>query len=205
MKWGWGRGQLSPNQPPQRYGTDKLSRSRTTKKGVSRTPLPAICALRWALAGAAIMVLTGCGAKLPDCKTGLKQSSGEGKAAIKKTAPQIGAQVFVGIDGSGSMLGFAQASDKNDWPRILQSISQGILVKGLEPITYRIGAGVAEGPLKGSVTQATNPCFFKGCKGFRPVASGLETLWTIQVEGKVLPLRLLSVTWRSIKVISRRC
>jgi len=89
------------------------------------------------------------------------------------------------------MLGYAQATDKNVWPRLLQSISQGVLLKGLQPITYRIGAGVAEGPLKGSVTQATNPCFFKGCEGFSPVASSLETLWTIQSEGKVLPLRLL--------------
>jgi hypothetical protein len=99
--------------------------------------------------------------------------------------------VFIGIDGSGSMLGYAQASNRNVWPRLLQSISQGILLEGLKPITYRIGAGVAEGPLKGSVTQATNPCFFKGCEGYRPVASSLETHWTIQSEGMVLPLRLL--------------
>ncbi|MDI9405556.1 MAG: hypothetical protein QM522_02515 [Chitinophagaceae bacterium] len=123
--------------------------------------------------------------------TGLKKSPEQDTAASTKKPPQVGHQVFIGIDGSGSMLGYAQATNKNVWPRLLQSISQGVLLKGLQPITYRIGAGVAEGPLKGSVTQATNPCFFKGCEGFRPVASSLETLWSIQSEDIVLPLRLL--------------
>lgn len=140
---------------------------------------------------AAILVLTGCGAKLPDCATGLNQRAGHDKGAITKKPPQAGQQVFIGIDGSGSMLGYAQASNRNVWRRLLQSISQGILLGGLKPITYRIGAGVAEGPLKGSVTQATNACFFKGCDGYRPVASSLETLWTIESASKVLPLRLL--------------
>jgi hypothetical protein len=136
-------------------------------------------------------VLSGCGAKLPDCTTGLKKEAGQDTAATTKKPPQVGQQVLIGIDGSGSMLGYAQASNKNVWPRLLQSISQGILLEGLQPITYRIGAGAAEGPLKGSVTQATNPCFFKGCDGYRPVASSLDTLWTIQGESNVLPLRLL--------------
>ncbi len=169
-----------------------MSRGRAEKTGASRSPLPVFGALRRVAPCAAILVLTGCGAKLPDCTTGLnKKSPGEDTAAGTKKPPQTGQQVLIGIDGSGSMLGYAQASNKNVWPRLLQSISQGILLKGLQPITYRIGAGAAEGPLKGAVTQATNPCFFKGCDGYRPVASSLETLWTIQSEGKVLPLRLL--------------
>ena len=122
---------------------------------------------------------------------GLNERAGQDTAAITKKPPQVGQQVLIGIDSSGSMLGYAQASNRNVWPRLLQSISQGILINGLQPVTYRIGAGAAEGPLKGSVTQATNPCFFKGCEGYRPVASSLETLWTIQSEGTVLPLRLL--------------
>lgn len=89
------------------------------------------------------------------------------------------------------MLGFAQASEKGLWSRLLQSISQGILLKGLQPVTYRIGAGEAEGPIAASVTQAVNPCFFKGCEGYKPVASSLETLWRVQNNGKTLPLRLL--------------
>jgi len=168
-----------------------LSQEQAKETGATRTRLATIGPLRWVIPGAAILVLSGCGAKLPDCTTGLKKEAGQDKAAITKKPPEVGQQVLIGIDGSGSMLGYAQASNKNVWPRLLQSISQGILLEGLQPITYRIGAGAAEGPLKGSVTQATNPCFFKGCDGYRPVASSLETLWTIQSEGKVLPLRLL--------------
>jgi hypothetical protein len=122
---------------------------------------------------------------------GLTEKAEKDKAVITRRPPQVGQQVLIGIDGSGSMLGYVQASNRNVWPRLLQSISQGILLEGLQPITYRIGAGTAEGPLKGSVTQATNPCFFKGCEDYAPVASSLETLWTIQGEGRVLPLRLL--------------
>jgi hypothetical protein len=154
--------------------------------------------------GATLLLLTGCVTTptLPECTTGVKKKAGQDTAASPKTAPPAGAgkpavikkasqQVFIGIDGSGSMLGYAQASNRSVWPRLLQSISQAILLKGLQPITYRIGAGAAEGPLRGSVTQATNPCFFKGCDGYRPVESSLDTLWTIQRERDVPRLRLL--------------
>ena len=157
--------------------------------------------LRWLMPGAAALVLAGCVPtgcvpklpvpKLPDCLTGLDRvgTLREGVASSKQ--PKQAQQVLIGIDGSGSMLGYAQASNNNVWPRLLQSISQAILLKGLQPITYRVGAGVAEGPLEGSVTQAANPCFFKGCEGYRPVASSLETLWAIQNEDNSMPLRLL--------------
>jgi hypothetical protein len=103
---------------------------------------------------------------------------------------KAGKQVLIGIDGSGSMLGYSQA-DKNVWQRFLQSINQGILRKGLQPVTYRIGGGVAEGPIGASVTEAADPCFFKGCADFKPVASSLEKLWALESNAKVLPLRLL--------------
>jgi hypothetical protein len=102
----------------------------------------------------------------------------------------VGKQVLIGIDGSGSMLGYSQAG-KNVWQRFLQSINQGILLKGLQPVTYRIGGGVAEGPIGASVTQAADPCFFKGCADFKPVASSLEKLWILESNAKILPLRLL--------------
>ncbi len=168
-----------------------MSRGQAEETGLGRIALPAVSALRWVVSGAGILLLTGCGAKLPDCDAGLKANTAQTTSGMPKKPLQTGQQVLIGIDGSGSMLGYAQASDRNIWPRLLQSISQGILLKGLQPITYRIGAGAAEGPLKGSVTQATNPCFFKGCEGFRPVASSLETLWSIQRDGNILPLRLL--------------
>lgn len=137
------------------------------------------------------IALTGCGAKLPICGIGLPSSEAANTAALPAKAVKAGQQAFIGIDGSGSMLGFAQASEKGLWSRLLQSISQGILLKGLQPVTYRIGAGEAEGPIAASVTQAVNPCFFKGCEGYKPVASSLETLWRVQNNGKTLPLRLL--------------
>lgn len=148
-------------------------------------------ALQWLLPASVAIALTGCGEKLPDCLVGLKRGGALNPAAITKKPPQVGLQVLIGIDGSGSMLGFAQASGKDVWPRFLQSINQAILLKGLKPVAYRIGAGIVEGPLGASVTQAADPCFFIGCEGFKNVASSLETLWKIQGDPKVLPLRLL--------------
>ena len=147
-------------------------------------------ALQWLMPASVAIAVSGCGAKLPDCLVGLKSEGAQKPSAITKR-PQVGQQVLIGIDGSGSMLGFSQASNKSIWPRFLQSINQGILLKGLKPVAYRIGAGIAEGPLGGSVTQAADPCFFIGCEGFKPVASSLGTLWTIQSVPKKLPLRLL--------------
>lgn len=141
--------------------------------------------------GAVSIVLAGCprAAKLPDCLVGLKGNAGG--HPVKIVHKKGGQQVLIGIDGSGSMLGFAQAGNQSVWPRVLQSISQGILINDLQPITYRIGAGVAEGPIAASITQSVDPCFFKGCAGFRQVESSLQTLWTIQSVSNQPPLRLL--------------
>lgn len=127
--------------------------------------------------------------QLPDCLSGLAGGSGADPAAAVSRPLRAGKQVLIGIDGSGSMLGYSQAG-KNVWQRFLQSINQGILLKGLQPVTYRIGGGVAEGPIGASVTQAADPCFFKGCANYKSVASSLETLWTLESNSKV-PLRLL--------------
>lgn len=176
---------LQPIAKVSWVGQAETRQSRRERSAMTRRT--AVGALRCAIPGAAILVLTGCSVKLPDCTTGLKKSTTAGT----KEQPRAGQQAFIGIDGSGSMLGYAQASDQDVWRRVLQSINQGVLVKRLKPVTYRIGAGVAEGPIVESVTQAADPCFFKGCSGFRPVASSLETLWTIKSGGKTLPLRLL--------------
>lgn len=139
--------------------------------------------------GALSIALAGCGPRLPDCFSGLPKPEETGKTPVGALKP--GRKVLIGIDGSGSMLGFAQAGNNNVWRRFLQAINQGVLLEGLQPVTYRIGAGVAEGPLGASVTKAADPCFFQGCAGFRPVASSLETLWTATTDPKALPLRLL--------------
>lgn len=185
---------LSSNPPLQR----KKLLINTCSKSLQTEPIAAwplrekaFQMLRWLVTGAVSIALTGCGEKLPDCLVDLKSRGALKPTVITKKPPQVAQQVLIGIDGSGSMLGFAQASGKDVWPRFLQSINQGILLKGFKPVAYRIGAGIAEGPLGGSVTQAADPCFFKGCAGFKPVASSLETLWKIQGAPMALPLRLL--------------
>ena len=184
----------SSNRPLQR----KKLLTNNSSKGLQTEPIAAwplgqktSQILRWLVPVTVSIALTGCGEKLPDCLVGFKSGGAPKPAAITKKPPQVGQQVLIGIDGSGSMLGFAQASGKDVWPRFLQSINQGILLKGFKPVAYRIGAGIAEGPLGASLTQAADPCFFKGCAGFKPVASSLETLWKIQGAPKTLPLRLL--------------
>jgi hypothetical protein len=141
-------------------------------------------------------MLSGCGAKLPDCSGPLKEppkkQRGIAPAAAVGTTPGSGTDVLIGIDGSGSMLGFAQAADKSSWTSLLQSVSQGVLLKGLKPSMYRVGGGITEGPVAGTLSKkAVDPCFYKGCDGFAPVASSLDSLWKVDIGSKLLPLRLL--------------
>lgn len=122
--------------------------------------------------------------RLPDC-------------VIKTPAPQVkpapgnAKQLMVGIDGSGSMLGYAQAADSTLWRSLLQSLNLSAKTTGLTTEAFRIGGGKAQ-PLSGlSITQATDPCFFSGCGSYPAVASSLETLWDLQVAGGSPPVRLL--------------
>jgi hypothetical protein len=121
-----------------------------------------------------------------------KEQRGIAPAAAVGTTPGSGTDVLIGIDGSGSMLGFAQAADKSSWTSLLQSVSQGVLLKGLKPSMYRVGGGITEGPVAGTLSKkAVDPCFYKGCDGFAPVASSLDSLWKVDIGSKLLPLRLL--------------
>jgi hypothetical protein len=149
----------------------------------------AIRALR-SLSPFAVIALTGCAMtsctppKLPDCLTGLPAP------APAPVPPNVdNHQILLGIDGSDSMLGFAEAK-QDVWRRFLQSINQGIVSKGVKPVTYRIGGGDAEGPISGWLTQGLDPCFFKGCGRYKAVTSSLATLWAIKSKTKI-PLRLL--------------
>lgn len=189
IKYRWRESRQRPYRQLRMKSVKKPIRRRFLITGPAKHALSGKAVMRILVTGSAAFMLAGCGAKLPACNTGLSK-------ATKPNTPQtarspVGKKVLVGIDGSGSMLGYAQASKGNVWPRVLQSITQGILIEGLQPITYRIGGGDAEGPLSGSVTQATDHCFFKGCNGYRPVASTLENLWSIKSGGKKLPLRIL--------------
>lgn len=145
----------------------------------------------FAIPAALAVLLSGCGAKLPDC-SGPKIAKGANVAAKPViVTPNSGKNVLIGVDGSGSMLGFAQAANKSNWTSFLQSVSQGVLLEGLKPSIYRVGGGMAEGPVAGTLSKAVNPCFFQGCDGLTPVASSLESLWKIDDGGNTLPLRLL--------------
>jgi hypothetical protein len=184
---GWGRRQRSPIGLPQRQKIIIDSTSEALQLDLApEWPWlgKANHILRCIIPSALTFALSGCGAqpKLPDCLSGLAGGDEPNATAATKKPLKIGKQVLIGIDGSGSMLGYSQAD---------KSINQGTLRNGLQPVTYRIGGGVAEGPIGASVTQAADPCFFKGCSGFKPVASSLETLWTLERNAKVLPLRLL--------------
>ena len=152
---GWERSRRTSNQAAKGLTGIKGCRTEsplTQPASASKQPLKSLQALGWLITGTVSIALTGCGAKLPDCFVGLKSGGAQNQAVATEKPPRVGQQVLIGIDGSGSMLGFAQASNRNVWPRLLQSISQGVLLKGFQPVTYRIGAGDAEGPVGGSVT-----------------------------------------------------
>jgi hypothetical protein len=89
------------------------------------------------------------------------------------------------------MLGHAQAADPSSWLRLLQSVNLSAKTLGLQSKMYRVGGGTAAILKTHSATPASNPCFFRGCGAFRPVASSLQTLWGIPNSGKAPPLRLL--------------
>ena len=78
--------------------------------------------LRCIIPSALTIVLSGCGAQLPDCLSGLEGGDEPNSTAAANKPLKVGKQVLIGIDGSGSMLGYSQAS-KNVWQRFLQSIN----------------------------------------------------------------------------------
>lgn len=110
-------------------------------------------------------------------------------------APPVAAadakELLIGIDGSGSMLGHARASDSSRWLNLLQSINLSTQTQGLTAKAYRIGAGKAQELNSESVTSARNPCFFQGCAPYPAVASSLQTLWDVKAAAGFTPLRLL--------------
>lgn len=152
-------------------------------------------------------LLAGCTlASLPDCveddappnngtTTNTNQKS-NGSAPVAGAKPPIGVganakEILIGIDGSGSMLGHARASDASRWLSLLQSINLSTQTQGLSARAYRIGAGTAQALNSESVTAARNPCFFQGCAPFPAVASSLQTLWEVSAPAGATPLRLL--------------
>lgn len=150
------------------------------------------------LAILALLGLTGCGKKLPDCsqndlgKTVNASASSASPPSLSVPRKPVAAKdVLIGIDGSGSMFGYTQAPYPSSWLRLLQSVNLSANTLGLQAKAFRVGGGTATELASGSTTTASNPCFFKGCAPFQPVASSLQTLWQRGYTGQSPPLRLL--------------
>ena len=151
-----------------------------------------------ALAVLALLGLTGCGKKLPDCSqielgktVKATVTSGSPTPPSAQRTPIAAKAVLIGIDGSGSMFGYTQAADPSAWLRLLQSVNLSANTLGLQAMAFRVGGGTATVLASGSTSSASNPCFFKGCAPFQPVASSLQTLWQRGYPGQSAPLRLL--------------
>jgi hypothetical protein len=146
-----------------------------------------------------LLPLMGCSKKLPICfeaelpKT-LKPMVVKDTSSTTKSSQTSTAQTrnfLVGIDGSGSMLGHAQASDSSSWRGLLQSVNLSAKTLRLESKLFRVGGGTAKEITSDSATSASDPCFFQGCGPYPPVASSLQTLWSIDSSKPSPPLRLL--------------
>ena len=151
-----------------------------------------------ALAVLALLGLTGCGKKLPDCSQNelgkmvkANVTSGSPTPPSAERKPVAAKDVLIGIDGSGSMFGYTQSADPSAWLRLLQSVNLSANTLGLQVKAFRVGGGTATELASGSTSSASNPCFFKGCAPFQPVASSLQTLWQRGYPGQSPPLRLL--------------
>ncbi len=144
-----------------------------------------ICALLLTLG-----MLLGCTPQLPSCVSKAETGSGNDLKLSKNTA-KVTSQVLIGIDGSGSMLGHLEATDPSRWRNLLQAVNLSASTQGLSSKVFRIGGAKAQDLGSGSVTEAVDPCFFKGCGKYPSVASGLQTLWDVQPEIGSTPLRLL--------------
>ncbi len=76
------------------------------------------------------------------------------------------------------------------WKSLLKGVNLAAASQSLTIQAKRVGGGRSrsfESPL-----QAADPCFFKGCRGFAPVTSSLDSLWRAPglAKGKI-PLRMV--------------
>lgn len=112
---------------------------------------------------------------------------GEATDLVRAALPSSD-EALVGIDGSGSMLGFL-GSGSGEWQSMLQALKLAITAQNLKPRPFRVGGSNAT--VLASLEPATNRCFFSGCEGFAAVSSSLDTLWTVPVPAGKLPIRLM--------------
>lgn len=151
----------------------------------------------------ALVSVAGCSKMLPPCAESfpakaVKHTTAAAPSGTATTptplTPRIPAaakEVLIGIDGSDSMLGYARAADRSSWLGLLKSINLSANTLRLQARSFRVGGRIATQLAGGSTIAASNPCFFGGCAPFKPVASGLQTLWQFPYPGQSPPLRLL--------------
>ena len=138
-----------------------------------------------------MLALAGCGSTpLSTCLSGGPVAGASGLTAPPPAVKPLASssEALVGIDGSGSMLGFL-GSGSGEWLSMLQALKLAITAQRLSPRHYRVGGSNASALT--SLEAARNLCFFNGCEGFAPVSSSLHTLWTLPVQREKLPIRLM--------------
>ena len=135
----------------------------------------------------ALLALAGCGgAPLATC---LPPTGSPTAPSTPARPPQLGtSQALVGIDGSGSMLGFLNAGS-GEWLSMLQAVKLALTAQALPQQLFRVGGSNAI-PVTG-VDAARDRCFFSGCESYGAVSSSLHTLWTLPAGPRDLPLRLM--------------
>lgn len=134
-----------------------------------------------------LWMLLGCTPQLPSCAS----KEDPNGSVVKPIKPKAASLVLIGIDGSSSMLGHADATVTSGWRNLLQAVDLSTSIQGLSSKVFRIGGAKAQALRSANVTQASDPCFFKGCGNYPSVTSGLQTLWDVQPEAGSTPLRLL--------------
>jgi len=134
-----------------------------------------------------LWMLLGCTPQLPSCAS-KEYPNGSVVEPIKTKAASL---VLIGIDGSSSMLGHADATATSGWRNLLQAVNLSTSTQGLSSKVFRVGGAKAQALRSANVTQAADPCFFKGCGNYPSVTSGLQTLWDVQPDAGSTPLRLL--------------
>lgn len=137
-------------------------------------------------------LLVGC-QRLPDCvQTATGPNGVRPLGAVGRPKPKPAQELLIGIDGSGSMLGYTRTANPAQWETMLQAIKSAATESGgLSVKTFRIGAGNAQELPNSSALAAKDPCFFQGCGSYASMPSSLQALWQVQGKAKAMPLRLL--------------
>jgi hypothetical protein len=126
---------------------------------------------------------------LPPCVQGTEAPTPSQKALWSDVKNVT--SIDLGIDGSGSMLGFMGSADTTDsWRSLIQGVKLASASQGLTVNPLRVGGGKFTS--FDNPSQAVNPCFFRGCGAFLPVTSSLDSLWSSPgLTPSTIPLRVL--------------